>query len=401
MSEGVRKGRSNATESGKDLTLALFHGPRSEPYGLAEELSDQGLPVETFFIIEELLDWVEAHRQSLVLVDSVDCGIEALRTLNYLNEACEASHLALVCRNDLPTQRNMVDAMRLGVRDVIECADGFLKAETQIRALLSRFEADEFKSGELKRHLQQIERDQESGRFIQRRLLPTTPFDIGTWRLSHRLVPSLMLSGDFVDYFRLNDDCFCFYMADVSGHGASSAFVTVMIKDFVRRLARTEVKAVVEDPSRVLHALNQDLLLNDISRIGKHVSMHIGVVDTARKRLRYANAGHFPTLLISDACGTRFLEQAGRPLGLFPEAQFESEAYQLDTSQPLLIALFSDGVLELMGRQPLPNKEAALKQTAGHCRPSGEEIWDSLEFDASSQCRDDVSFLSLHSRAAA
>ncbi len=401
MSEGVGKAGCSADSNARNITLALFHGPQSEPFGLAEKLSLQGLPVETFFIIEELADWVEAHRHSLVLVDSIDGGVEALRTLARLKKACEASHLALVCRERLPTQRVIVDAMRLGVRDVIECAGGFAKAETQIRSLLARFEADEFESGELKRHLQQIERDQESGRFIQRRLLPTTPFDIGAWRLSHRLVPSLMLSGDFVDYFRLDDDCFCFYMADVSGHGASSAFVTVMIKDFVRRLARTEVRAVVEDPSRVLSALNHDLLLNDISRIGKHVSMHIGVVDTAHKQLRYANAGHFPTLLISDACGTRFLEQAGRPLGLFPEAQFESEAYRLDTSQSVLIALFSDGVLELMGRQPLPNKEAALKKLAGRCRPHGGEIWHSLGFDEASQYRDDVSFLSLHSRMAA
>jgi len=401
MSKGVSKAFSSADCNAKDITLALFHGPQSEPYGLAERLSDQGLPVEIFFIIEELIDWVEAHRYSLVLVDSVDGGAEALRTLTHLKEACGASHLALVCREGLPKQRVMVDAMRLGVRDVIECEGGFFKAETQIRSLLARFEADEFESGELKRHLQQIERDQESGRFIQRRLLPTTPFDIGAWRLSHRLVPSLMLSGDFVDYFRLDDDCFCFYMADVSGHGTSSAFVTVMIKDFVRRLARTDTEAVVEDPSCVLGALNQDLLLNDISRIGKHVSMHIGVVDTARRRLRYANAGHFPTLLISEACGTRFLEQAGRPLGLFSEARFESETYRLDASEPTLMLLFSDGVLELMGRQPLPNKEAALKRLAGRCRPHGGHIWESLEFDESLQCRDDVSFLSLNSRAAA
>ena len=385
----------------KGVGLAVFHGSQSEPYGLAENLCDHGLPVETFFIIAELVDWVEAHRHALVLVDSINGGGEALQALTHLREECEASHLALVCRGDLPSQRNMVDAMRLGVRDVIECAHGFEEAKTQIQALLGRFEADEFESGELKRHLQEIERDQESGRFIQRRLLPTTPFDIGAWHLAHRVVPSLMLSGDFVDYFRLDDDCFCFYMADVSGHGASSAFVTVMIKDFVRRLARTEVEAVVEDPSCVLSALNQDLLLNDISRIGKHVTMHIGVVDSARKRLRYANAGHFPTLLISEVDNTRFIEQAGRPLGIFADATYSSDVYSLDTSAPVLIALFSDGVLELMGRQPLPNKEAMLKRLAGRCRPNGKKVWEALEFEETLQCRDDVSFLTLATGAAA
>lgn len=381
------------------VTLALYHGAGSKEYGLAEDLRQHGLPVETFFIIDELVDWVEGHRRSLVLVDSINGGSDALDTLKRLQIECQASHLALVCRNALPTKRIMVDAMRLGVRDVIECAKGFDEAQRQIRALLARFEADEFESGESKRHLQEIERDQESGRYIQRRLLPTTPFDIGHWHLQHQVVPSLMLSGDFVDYFRLDDDSFCFYMADVSGHGASSAFVTVMIKDFVRRLARTECEAVVEDPSCVLDALNKDLMINDISRISKHVTMHIGVVDATRKRLRYANAGHFPTALLSEASETRFLQQSGRPLGLFHDACYKSESYSVRTSKDVQILLCSDGVLDLMGRQPLPNKEEALIRAAGVCRAKGKTIWDVLEFDQSVQYRDDVSFLSLRRQA--
>ncbi len=381
------------------VTLALYHGTGSKAYGLAEDLREHGLPVESFFIIDELVDWVEGHRRSLVLVDCVNGGADSLETLRRLKSECQASHLALVCRNGLPTRRTMVDAMRLGVRDVIECAQGFNEAETQIRALLGRFETDEFESGELKRYLQEIERDQESGRYIQCRLLPTTPLDIGPWCLQHKVVPSLMLSGDFVDYFRLDDNCFCFYMADVSGHGASSAFVTVMIKDFVRRLARTQREAVIKEPSCVLAALNQDLLLNDISRISKHVSMHIGVVDATHKYLRYANAGHFPTALVSAASNTGFLQQTGRPLGLFDDARYHSESYSLDASSDLQILLLSDGVLELMGRKLLTDKEAALAVAANMCRTKGRKIWDVLEFDENVQYKDDVSFLSLRMQA--
>jgi serine phosphatase RsbU (regulator of sigma subunit) len=38
------------------------------------------------------------------------------------------------------------------------------------------------------------------------------------------------LSGDFVDYFPIDDRHFAFYLADVSGHGAASAFLAVMLK---------------------------------------------------------------------------------------------------------------------------------------------------------------------------
>ena len=380
------------------VTLALYQGDSPDKYGLAESLREHGLPVEIFFIIDDLVDWIEGHRRSLVLIDCENGGSQALDAIQRLHDECQASHLALVCRKRLPTQRTIVDSMRLGVRDVIECGEGFDLAGAQIRALLARFEADEFESGELKRHLQEIERDQESGRYIQRRLLPTTPFDIGRWRLEYRIAPSLMLSGDFVDYFRLDDDCFCFYMADVSGHGASSALVTVMIRDFVRRLARSETEAVAEDPSCVLEALNQDLIFNDISRISKHVTMHIGVVDIVRRRLQYANGGHFPTALLAEAGGSSFLDQAGRPLGLFDDARYHSDTYALDASGAVEILLMSDGVLEFMGRKSLPKKEAALLKAAANSLAGAEKVWDLLKFDDSVQYRDDVSFLSIRSQ---
>ena len=47
--------------------------------------------------------------------------------------------------------------------------------------------------------------------------------------------PSLYLSGDFLDYQRYNDRFSAFYFADVSGHGASSAFVTVLLKYLCNR----------------------------------------------------------------------------------------------------------------------------------------------------------------------
>ena len=44
---------------------------------------------------------------------------------------------------------------------------------------------------------------------------------------------SAFLSGDFVDYFAIDHEHCGFYMADVSGHGVSSAFVTVLLKSYM------------------------------------------------------------------------------------------------------------------------------------------------------------------------
>jgi sigma-B regulation protein RsbU (phosphoserine phosphatase) len=78
-------------------------------------------------------------------------------------------------------------------------------------------------------------KDQQAGRQVQMRMLPNSPLVIGDYLCSHTIIPSLYLSGDFTDYFTVDDHYLVFFMADVSGHGSSSAFATVLLKNLFAR----------------------------------------------------------------------------------------------------------------------------------------------------------------------
>src|SRR5262249_38111620 len=83
--------------------------------------------------------------------------------------------------------------------------------------------------------VKELQTDQEAGRRIQFELLPPDGASFADYRVTRRLYPSQTLSGDFVDYFAAGEGRFVFYLADVSGHGAASAFVTAMIAALVGR----------------------------------------------------------------------------------------------------------------------------------------------------------------------
>ena len=85
---------------------------------------------------------------------------------------------------------------------------------------------------ELRQTLKYLEQDEKAGRRIQFQLLPEDNRTFGGYTFRRRLYPSTYLSGDFVDYFPIDDRHVGFYMADVSGHGAASAFVNSRVWAF-------------------------------------------------------------------------------------------------------------------------------------------------------------------------
>jgi sigma-B regulation protein RsbU (phosphoserine phosphatase) len=233
--------------------------------------------------------------------------------------------------------------------------------------------------------LRELERDQRAGRYVQMGMLPPSPMAVDDYRLRHRIFPSLMLSGDFVDYFRIGEQHFAFYVADVAGHGASSAFVTVLLKNFSRRLRREFRPQMLTAPGEILAWLNRELLGN---RIGKHVAIFLGVVDGKRNRLTFANGGHFPPAMLADVSGARALDMAGKPVGLFRDATWESRAEQL--ADRFCLCLVSDGVLEVMDKAPLAERERRLVEATRQCFEEGREIWNVLDLEARQPGPDDM-----------
>ena len=88
---------------------------------------------------------------------------------------------------------------------------------------------------ELTGTIEMLEQDQQAGRQVQLRMLPASPLVLGDYVFSHTVIPSLYLSGDFTDYFTVGNQFVTFFMADVSGHGSSSAFATVLLKNLFAR----------------------------------------------------------------------------------------------------------------------------------------------------------------------
>ena len=315
------------------------------------------------------LQLFELEQPELVICDLRSPQFDGLGLIRRIAEG--GSEVPVIVISAAGVMSDAVEALRMGASDyLIKPLDDLAMLEHSVRRALDRArlrqenrryrERLEIANRELQASLSLLQEDQNAGRHVQMNMLPVTPWEAGEFRFAHQIIPSLYLSGDFVDYFRIDERRIGFYLADVSGHGASSAFVTVLLKFMTTRLLyesrRHRNRPLPEfRPSDVLEHINRGLLN---CKLGKHVTMLGGVIDESSGTLTYSVGGHLPLPVLYSDGEASYLEGRGLPVGLFEEARFEDR--ELPLPERFSLVLCSDGILDLLPGETLKDKEVSL-----------------------------------------
>ncbi|MDG9667828.1 SpoIIE family protein phosphatase [Hahella sp. CR1] len=251
----------------------------------------------------------------------------------------------------------------------------------------------ELANKELRAGLEELQADQRAGRHVQMKMLPEREVEYGGIQFDHCIKPSLYLSGDFFDYFRLSGDKIAFYFADVSGHGASSAFVTVLLKNLSNRLQRNLRRQSSDDilyPDRFLKRVNAELLDTDL---GKHLTMFAGVIDLQTRVLSYSMGAHFPMPVMSVNGVSRYLDGKGPPVGLFDDPVYP--LYEEPLALGFSLVICSDGLLEVINAKSLAEKEQALLETVQEARHTIPELEKAFGLRWITELPDDIAIVSI------
>ncbi|MGF1548108.1 MAG: SpoIIE family protein phosphatase [Thiotrichales bacterium] len=339
----------------------------------------------------------------LVLCDLRMPGMDGLQVIAALREELPA--LPLIVVSGTGVLGDVVEALRRGAWDfvvkpildlaMLEHAIAAVLEKAQLVRENKRYQRElELANRSLSEHLEQYQTDAAAGRALQMQMMPPAERQIGGYKFGRLLLPSLSLSGDFVDYFMLDAERLGFYIADVSGHGVSSAFVTVLLKGLFERYRQLWDEAgdrTVLDPAAALTRLNRDLLQQPLDR--KYLTCFYGVIDTVSNTLTYSNAGHFPQPILVEGEAARYLEEKGPPVGLFAQSRYENVNLALPDAHALLMV--SDGVLEAMCDASLKLKCERLRHTVATVGVDAAALLQALGVDRTVSYPDDITALTV------
>lgn len=370
----------------------------------ALQLRDAG-----FVVLEEsdpevaLANLHTTEMPDLILLNLQLSSIDGMHVLQDLHN--QFPLLGVIVASAVNTQEDVIQALRLGAKDylikpianvelVVNSVSRVLNLRELERVNLRYHDQLRAANTELRDNLEELERDHIAGRRVQKRMMPTGLATHG-YSIQHRIVPSLYLSGDFVDYGLVNNRFLVFYLADVSGHGASSAFVTIWLKYVVSRMVKEEglfhdVNAFDDDPNNMLRQVNLEL---QDTQLGHHLTFFVGVIDTVTRQMRYVVAGHLPLPLLLTEEGAIYLQGKGKPVGIFKDVNWVVNEYSLP--EKFSLVCFSDGILETIADVNLQEKEKILLQAIESSDGKLDSICETLAIKRSQDRPDDIAVLTV------
>jgi len=192
-----------------------------------------------------------------------------------------------------------------------------------------------------------LRQELELARQVQGRLFPQTQPALSTLEYGAICIQARHIGGDYYDFLDLGRDQLGLVIGDVSGKGVAAALLMANLQAHFRNhratySSRPYVPIVMEQPERFLVSINRLFLENTADNA--FATLFFGEYNDKSRRLRYANCGHLPALLLRRDDHLERLEPTCTVLGLFKS--WDCCAGEQSLSPGDTVVFYTDGVTE-------------------------------------------------------
>ena len=392
-------------KNGENSVVLVIDDDKVVRESIASYLSNEGYRVVLAATTEEGIDLFHSSCPSIVICDiNLSEAEDGFNILNIIFE--ETPNQPIIVLSEAGKTEDVIQAMRIGVSDyLIKPLDDMEILGISIDNSLKRVRLVE-QNNRYRKNLEEINKeledrleifrmDQQAGRHVQMKMLPEPPQVINDFHFEHRVIPSLYLSGDSVDYQPVSKRKVLFYIGDVSGHGSSSAFITVLLRFRVAQMRREYIRGRYSaefSPAFVLQEINNDLLDTGLD---KHITVCMAMVDNSDNSLVYSIAGHHPMPVLYESGKADFINpgKSSFPIGLVEDAEYFNT--KINLADDFSLFMFSDGILEYLEGNNMAEKEQKLLSVIADKKGDFRDVKTALNLHRDIKVPDDIAVLSV------
>jgi sigma-B regulation protein RsbU (phosphoserine phosphatase) len=374
---------------------------RAQRHMLSMQLRGWGYRVMDCDSAEGALDICSAEDIDIIISDWMMPGLTGLEFCRRFRALGRESYGYFILLTSKSEKTEIADGLEAGADDFLAKPVSGSELRARLRAgermlamqaeLLAKNRIVARTLAELQKVYDSLDRDLIEARKLQQTLVRDRVRDYGWAQASLLLRNSGRVGGDLVGSFKIDDDRVAVYAIDVSGHGVASAMMTARLAGFLTGSSPDQNLAFHKGPDgshvllpakAVAERFNR-LMLEEI-QAEQYFTMVFAVVDRPAQLLSFVQAGHPHPMLLHRSGQVRRLGNGGLPVGLVPQAVYESVELPFGPGDRLI--LVSDGFTEC----PLPTGrdfgEEGLAQSLGRSvHLSGSDLLEALVWDLGQQ----------------
>ena len=283
---------------------------------------------------QALLRAAQAEPFDLILMDlnyardttSGEEGLDLLSSLEAQSNAAPVIVMTAWSNVDLA-----VEAMRRGACD-------FVQKPWDNARLLGAIRKQAVEASARIKADRRVKTELEIAHNVQQKLFPNQTRRLASIDYAGRCVPAREVSGDYYDFLDVGEGGLGFVVGDVSGKGIGAALLMANLQ----ACFRSQAKEALRHPAAMLSSVNK--LFYESTPPEHFATLFFAHYDDRERRLRYANCGHLPPILLRADGSVERLSSTATVLGVFSAWTSEEKVVDLKTGDTLVI--FSDGVTE-------------------------------------------------------
>jgi len=334
-------------DNGKRKTkiLVVDDDPRNVRL-LSLVLRAEGYEVLQGYSGEEAVEKAETESPDLILLDIMMPRVSGYEVCEKLRKGEQTKAIPIVMITALRGLGEKIKALDIGADDFISKSFDKFEVLARVRSLLRvKHLHDElaYANKKLGEQNQILESELIMAREVQEALLPR---DIETQmppglEFCYQYIPTLAVGGDFFDIAKISPSVIGVFIADVMGHGAQPALITVLIKTLL-----SELIYELQTPAELLSELNQRY--NElVHHTGIFTSAFYLIVDVSKQNVTFSNAGHPSPLLIHKEKLelNELAKESGLALGLASDYNYQNHESKLEKGDTIL--LYTDGLSDI------------------------------------------------------
>jgi sigma-B regulation protein RsbU (phosphoserine phosphatase) len=288
-----------------------------------------------------------AEKPDLILLDVIMPGESGFETCARLKCDAATADIPIIFLSSADDLKSKIAGLKIGGVDYIAKPVHAEEVLARVRVHLRISQTNRELVREHRQRLEQL-RDAQQAILVRPEGCPEAGFSV-------YYKPLEEAGGDFYDVLSLGRDVFAYFVADISGHGISSAFLTSAVKALLRQYSGPMFSP--EDTMRGVDSVMRQMMGEE-----QYLTACYARLNRRTRKLSVVSAGHPPLILVSASGRSQVVKMDSDPLGVFSAAVLQRKDLQVSRGDRFF--LYTDGLIESTAGG---GREAGLQQLVDGC----------------------------------